>query len=308
MKNSITLITIFLGILLLTHSIQSQTYKLQEGFESSDSVTLPAGWTVVNAGTYYTDPLWNWTVRDSGVSLPGLATALSVAHSGSKACGVSWWVSYDTSGVQYQPSAWLITKKIDNIQSGDKLKFWATGGSTNYLDSIQVLLSATDSLTSSFIFEIARIIWPHNSTYGQFTQYIYDLSSFVGGSVYIAFHYDTDCSVEGFFVHVDDVEVSNPIGIQPIGSNVPAVFALRQNYPNPFNPSTHIEFDLPKAEFVNLVIYNTLGQEVKTLLNENKNAGSYRIDFDASSLPSGTYFYRITAGDFVQTNKMVLVK
>jgi hypothetical protein len=308
MKKIYTLLIVFTGILVLTSATQSQTYKLQEGFENADSITLPTGWTVVNAGNYYTDPFWNWTVRDTGVSLPGLATALSVAHSGSKACGVSWWVSYDTNGTQYLPSAWLITKKIDNIQSGDKLKFWATGGTTNYLDSIQVLLSATDSLPSSFIFEIARIIWPRNSTYGHFTQYIYDLSPYAGNSIYIAFHYDTDCTTEGFFVHVDDVEVSNPIGVQNIGSEVPRTFAMRQNYPNPFNPSTHIEFDLPKAEYVNLVLYNTLGQEVKILLNENKQAGSYRVDFNASSLPSGTYFYRINAGDFVQTNKMVLVK
>ncbi len=297
-----------LFIFLLAVTSTAQTFKLQEGFENADSITLPAGWTVVNALNYYTDPLWNWTVRDTGVSLPGLSNATAKAHSGLKACGVSWWVSYDTSGTQYVPQAWLITKKVDNIENGDLLKFWASGGSSSYSDSIQVWISVTDSLPSSMIFPVASINWDTGSVYGHFTQYTYDLSAYAGASIYVGFCYVQDCAVNGFFVHVDDVEVSNPIGIKPISGRTPRVFALRQNYPNPFNPVTNIEFDLPKSEFVNLVVFNTLGQEVRTLVNESKPAGSYRVDFNASNLPSGTYFYRITAGDFVQTNKMTLVK
>ncbi len=295
-------------LIFIVGGLNAQTFKLQEGFESADSITLPPGWTVVNDGSYYPDPLTNWTVRDTGVSLPGLSNATGKAHSGLKACGVSWWVSYDTSGTQFLPEAWLITKRIPNIENGDLLKFWASGGSANYRDSIQVWISVVDSLPSSMIFKLASILWDTGSTYGQFTQYTYDLSPYAGATGWIGFKYVTDCSVDGFFVFVDDVEVLNPIGIKPIGGNVPKVFAMRQNYPNPFNPVTNIEFDLPKSEFVRLIVFNTLGQEVKTLVNETKQAGSYKVDFDASSLPSGAYFYRITAGDFVQTNKMILVK
>jgi hypothetical protein len=117
-----------------------------------------------------------------------------------------------------------------------------------------------------------------------------------------------DCTTDGYVVALDDFEVVNPIGIKPISSEVPKHFDLKQNYPNPFNPSTNIEFDIAKALNVKLVIYNIMGQEVKTLANQNMTPGSYRVDFNASELSSGTYLYRLTAGDYVKTNKMVVVK
>lgn len=89
---------------------------------------------------------------------------------------------------------------------------------------------------------------------------------------------------------------------------VPESFSLEQNYPNPFNPTTTITFDLPVQSDVNLTVYNTLGQEVTTLINEVKQAGRHHIVFDASNLPSGVYIYRINAGLYTGTKKMVLVK
>jgi subtilisin-like proprotein convertase family protein len=96
--------------------------------------------------------------------------------------------------------------------------------------------------------------------------------------------------------------------IEPISNTVPGTYALHQNYPNPFNPVTNIRFDIPKASNVKLVVYDILGREVKTLVNEFKNPGAYELQFDASNIASGTYFYKIEAGDFVQIKKMVLVK
>ena len=89
---------------------------------------------------------------------------------------------------------------------------------------------------------------------------------------------------------------------------IPSSFALYQNYPNPFNPATTISYDLPKQSHVFLVVYDDLGRKVKTLVNEEKPAASYRVIFDASNLPSGVYFYKLTAGSFVQVKKLVLVK
>jgi hypothetical protein len=83
---------------------------------------------------------------------------------------------------------------------------------------------------------------------------------------------------------------------------------LEQNYPNPFNPVTNIMFQIPKSNFVTLKIFNILGKEVATLVNEKLNAGSYIVDWNASVYPSGVYFYRIQAGDFIETKSMVLVK
>ncbi len=91
-------------------------------------------------------------------------------------------------------------------------------------------------------------------------------------------------------------------------SGVPAEFALRQNYPNPFNPATQIRFDLPESAHVRLDVYNSLGQQVATLVNETKGAGRYEISFDAGYLSSGTYLYRLEAGSEVITRTMTLVK
>ena len=93
-----------------------------------------------------------------------------------------------------------------------------------------------------------------------------------------------------------------------VTNNVPGQYQLYQNYPNPFNPATSVRFDIPKASNVKLVVYDILGREVRTLLNEFKNPGTYELNFDATNLASGTYFYRIEAADFTSIKKMVLVK
>ncbi|MGE5796425.1 MAG: T9SS type A sorting domain-containing protein, partial [Ignavibacteria bacterium] len=90
--------------------------------------------------------------------------------------------------------------------------------------------------------------------------------------------------------------------------NVPKKFALEQNYPNPFNPATIINYQIPQDGLVTLKIYDVLGREVKSLINEYKGAGRYEVKFDASSLSSGTYIYRLKANDFILSKKMLLVK
>lgn len=100
-------------------------------------------------------------------------------------------------------------------------------------------------------------------------------------------------------------------GQTPILTNstpIPNSILLHQNYPNPFNPATVISYQLPAAGFVTLNIYDVNGKLIKELVNEKQNAGSYEVNFDGSELPSGTYVYRITAGEFTETRKMVLVK
>ncbi len=100
---------------------------------------------------------------------------------------------------------------------------------------------------------------------------------------------------------------ANLTGINQI-SSVPDGFSLEQNYPNPFNPVTSINFSIGKSEFVTLKIYNVIGEEVETLLSGVKQAGSYRITWDASQFPSGVYFYKISSGDYTSEKKMVLIK
>lgn len=88
----------------------------------------------------------------------------------------------------------------------------------------------------------------------------------------------------------------------------PERFILKQNYPNPFNPITRIKFAILRNEFVELTIYNSIGQKVSTLVNRRLGAGTYEVYWDASNVSSGIYFYRITAGDFQDWKKMMLLK
>jgi predicted acyl esterase len=103
------------------------------------------------------------------------------------------------------------------------------------------------------------------------------------------------------------------IGVNNISSNVPAEYKLYQNYPNPFNPVTKIKFNLPHSSkggaiAVQLIVYDILGREIQTLVNDELAPGEYETEFNASGLPSGIYLYRITAGTFAETRKMILVK
>jgi len=99
-----------------------------------------------------------------------------------------------------------------------------------------------------------------------------------------------------------------PIGVIKSDLSAPTRFELGQNFPNPFNPATNIEYTLLQSGDVLLVIYNLLGEEVARLVSENQIAGYHTVFWDASNYSSGIYFYRLQAGDFVQTRKMVLLK
>jgi len=102
--------------------------------------------------------------------------------------------------------------------------------------------------------------------------------------------------------------VSEVIGVNNISTEIPDEFELYQNYPNPFNPSTTIEYSISKESPVSIVVYDVTGREIEMLVNEVKRAGNYTVQFNASLLSSGIYFYKITAGNFTQTKKMVLIK
>lgn len=104
------------------------------------------------------------------------------------------------------------------------------------------------------------------------------------------------------------VSVTPVVGIQPNGSEIPKVYALYQNFPNPFNPVTNINFDLPRVSLTRITIYDILGKEVDVLVNEVLAAGKYNVDFNASHLSSGVYFYKIEAEHFIDKKKMIIVK
>jgi len=97
-------------------------------------------------------------------------------------------------------------------------------------------------------------------------------------------------------------------GLRESNDQLPLKYALYQNYPNPFNPSTTVRYDLPKATFVTLTIFDLLGRQISTIVEEEKPAGTYQVNVYVPNLPSGVYFYRIQARDFVKTKKFVLLR
>ncbi|HRE11398.1 MAG TPA: T9SS type A sorting domain-containing protein, partial [Ignavibacteria bacterium] len=96
-------------------------------------------------------------------------------------------------------------------------------------------------------------------------------------------------------------------GTNPI-NNLPNGYSLSQNYPNPFNPQTMITYSVPQSSFVNITVFDILGREIYSPVNEIKKAGSYELNINAGQIGSGIYYYRMSAGDFSDTKKMIVIK
>jgi hypothetical protein len=187
------------------------------------------------------------------------------------------------------------------------LNFWTRWDLEGYWDFGIVEISSNNGTS-----------WQQISTYTRtnltWTQQSFDVTAFVNSStqMLIRFRLTADGGTVNAGWWVDDISFTNYcVGLIGTGnpqSVLPKTFALEQNYPNPFNPVTSIKYQLPKAEFVTIKLFDILGREVATLVNERKDAGFFQFEFDASNYASGLYFYKIEAGDFVETKKMMLVK
>lgn len=312
-------ITILIFILTVSPLIFAQRVILNQTFENAGFTgpdSLPANWVAVDAdNTNPSYPNAVWKVRDTSATFPGVNASI---HSRAnfytpRSISIPW-----RSG---DPVAddWIFTDSL-RIQTGDTLKFWMLLGTpadsilgvnlTNYIDTMQVWV-CFDQDPAATLAKLGPTIRSADSN-NVWNEYKYDLSAYAGQKIYIAFRYYMNTTVDGLWCNIDNVWVGNlsgtGIGIQQIGNEIPRKFELKQNYPNPFNPVTNIEFSIAKTNKVNLIVYNSIGQVVSTLVNQELKPGIYKYDFNATGLPSGSYYYRLTAGDFVQTNKMILVK
>lgn len=124
-------------------------------------------------------------------------------------------------------------------------------------------------------------------------------------SVYIAWSDNRDGNYEVYFKRNP---TGNPLGINIISSEIPEKFSLSQNYPNPFNPTTHVRFEISDLRFVKLIIFDNIGREISTLVNEHLQPGTYEVEWDGSNYSSGVYYYKLVAGEFIETKKMILIK
>ena len=197
-------------------------------------------------------------------------------------------VSYDTSLIKG------LEVIIDGVtlpdSAGWKLEFNISAG------RISVGMAGADSLIGIGVLSYLKFVVAESAVPNQSSELKIDTLLFNQGSPVAVIQ---NGSVSVIAVDIDERDGTN---------GLVRSFSLSQNFPNPLNPETVIRYSIPKAEEVSLVVYNLIGEEVTHLIGETQQAGYYNVTWDASNVASGIYFYRLQAGDFVQTRKMILLK
>ena len=214
---------------------------------------------------------------------------------------------------------YLTTLTFDPSSAGDSIKFdlaHAYYGAT-YIDSLIIEASTNNGAT---YISLARMYAGTSFTATLCMSTVSSTSSFTptagewksrafaipAGTNKVHFYAK---SAYGNNLYIDNIcQLSTITGVTPISMTIPDEYSLSQNYPNPFNPTTKINFALPKQGFVTLKIYDVLGREVRTLVNEVKSAGQYSVDFNASEFASGVYFYKLETNGFNDVKRMMLIK
>lgn len=280
---------LYLAILVafcgLVSSASAQTNFLNNpGFETWAN-NLPASWTTDTAAVTKstTAKSGSFALKLNDYLLFGL-----VAYPGMITQGVH------VTGTTFSLHGWYQLKS----DSGDGVFF-------------SVLASSAKQLVGGGSAEFYQT----RSVYTAFAADIYVGTSTTVDSCYLRIMMVADSSAAstgyhlGSYALIDDLVLDNTVtGVSGREYAHPSSYELSQNYPNPFNPATEIEFTIPSDHHVTLKVYNMMGQEIETLVDEQLPQGRYKKTFDASRLSSGTYFYRIQAGSFSQVKKMAVVK
>lgn len=255
-----------------------------------------------------------------------------------------YYITSAVSGVKYEKPAITIVQQNNNIprkilvtctrNRNPRFNYSANSGSTWVIDQLMgtsSILTAdyttcnSDSLTSGgqnvimgFVTDdgdsvnVKQLTIPPTTTFSYYKRNSHVSTGFVAPSTAI---YKSGSIKNAAFAYCG----SGPVnvyynaehlltGIQPVNNTIPGKFLLNQNYPNPFNPVTNVEFSIPKSGIVKLVVFDALGKEVAQLVNGQYNAGTYKVDFNASGLASGVYFYKIETPGFSDIKKMMLIK
>jgi len=298
-KTATALVTAFLCVFcVLLNTSYSQTVKYEEIF---DGTTPPSGWMVVDND-------------NSGSSWVFIQQAnFEGGSSVNPQAGVSFWFSsFEDANGSGLIDEWLISPQISGIEAGDSLSFYAGAIDGNFDDSLRVFISTSDNQLASFTNQIAyfKAIGP----VGAYTKHTFSLEPFVGEDIFVAVnYYIVDGGING--THSDNIWVdhftvfNNQVTSVETDRTIPEAFVLEQNYPNPFNPTTKITFRLAQKSQVSLKVFDVLGQEVATLVEDKDYAaGSHTVEFDGANFSNGVYFYRIESEDFVATRKMTILK
>jgi len=284
-----------------------------ETFEGYDDFALTfAPWTTLdadNSGTYgITDVTFPgsegpmaYIIFNPSATTPPLTTMTT--HGGAKMAASFASVTPDNND-------WMITPRM-TLGTGSKLKFYARSHTAQYgLERFRVGVSTLATIIPQGFQYVSGPTYVEAPT--AWTEYIYDLAQYDGQQVYIGIR----CvSSDAFIFFVDDFTVhSNGGGVANDDNTAPVLQnALSGNYPNPFNPETTIRFSTAQAGPVRIDIYNTRGQIVKTLVNDHREAGNHSVVFNGTdetgrSIASGVYYYKMQAGSYSSTRKMILMK
>ncbi len=257
-------------------------------------------WTEVSTGVYDPDGWFNLDFGWDGVQRE------ADAHSGTYAAKMRI-VNYMTDIMSS-----LLYTYTPATQSYGSINGWYKFVPQRPSDvfSIDVLMYSGSSIFGAVG---ATDTWETNSAVSVYTQFsipIEYFSSEAPDSAWIIFTLEdtAETPATGAYVLLDDLSWGAVVGVKEVNSNIPTKFAMQQNYPNPFNPSTRIEYTIPEASFVQLKVYDIVGNELTTLVNEYQPAGTFRAEFNAANLSSGIYIAKLTAGSFTKTMKMTLLK
>lgn len=203
--------------------------------------------------------------------------------------GVSKWVSVFNRANYFDVPCGLFIDKSGNILVGG----YGTVTTLPYSDyMLNKYNSSNGALINSFI------------NTNNYYDYCRAMATDTSGNIFLTGVYSTTSSVIDF----GTMKLSPSVGINQIGTEKPLKFSLYQNYPNPFNPTTSIRYQVASIKHVKLVVFNILGKEVMTLVNEKQNPGTYEVMFEGNNLASGIYFYQLNTDNFIETKKLILLK
>ncbi|MGA2625396.1 MAG: T9SS type A sorting domain-containing protein [Bacteroidota bacterium] len=278
----------------------NQTWTLTGTATDGLGVSLFFTWLTTDAGVnvtpssavawYYTGTAWVELGGTTSAGTPNVTTVSGVTLLSSVIIG-------NPGALPIQ----LASLTANAISNSVKLE-WQTISETN---SLGFYVERGSSKTGPFTVVNSVIIAGAGTSLEQHN-YSYTDNNVSSGTYYYRLH-QVDRNGSGSYSSVITVTVSGVLGVGNT-KPLPTEFALGQNYPDPFNPTTAINYELPKAEYVRLVVYDMLGREVATLVNGTQDAGYKSVEFNAANLPSGIYTYRLTAGTFVEVKKMLMIK
>ncbi len=269
--------------------------EISSGMSGSQIMALAASGSNLFAGTDWgvsisTDNGTSWTLADSGLTTTATyvyALAIYPNVSG----GTNLFAGTDIHGVYHSTNNGLSWTAVDSGLTSNSIFSFAVSGTNLFVGTSGsgVFLSTNNGTT-----------WTSDSA---------GMSNIYGTSDAYALTVSGSYLFAGNDRGVWRRPLSEMItGVKEGHNNLPANFSLKQNYPNPFNPTTIINYSLPRSNMVTIKVFDILGNEVASLVNEEKPAGSYSVNFNGNKLSSGVYFYRMKAGSFVETKKLILMK